>query len=96
MISTRIVLLLLCGLATFGLACGDDYSDEHCADIIDQVRAALVDNVSKGVLVREAIACGDDGVANRPDSFDARVSPEQVESLQNDFRHACAEYQDHC
>jgi hypothetical protein len=89
-------VLFVCGLASFGLACGDDYSDERCSDIIDQIQAALEDNVSKGVLVREAIACGDNGVANRPDSFNARVSQDAVESLQSDFRHACAEYQDHC
>ena len=95
MISPRYVLFV-CGLASFGLGCGGDYSDERCRDLVDQIRAALEDNVSKGVLVREAIACGDDGVANRPDSFGARVSPDAVESLQADFRRACAEYQDHC
>jgi hypothetical protein len=95
MISPRHVFLV-CGLALFGLGCGDDYSDERCNDILDQIRAALEDNVSKGVLVREAIACGDDGVANRPDSFHARVSQDDVASLQRDFRHACAEYLDHC
>jgi hypothetical protein len=89
-------VLLLCGLASFGRGCAGDYNDEHCQDIVDQIRTALEDNVSKGVLVREAIACGADGVANRPDSFDARVSQDVIQALQDDFRRACAEYQDHC
>ena len=89
-------LLLLCSLSAAAAGCGGDYSDEHCDNIIHQIRTALEDNVSKGILVREAIACGEDGVANRADSFDARVPQSDVESLQSDFRNACNEYQDHC
>ena len=89
-------LLLLCPLAAVVPGCGDDYSDERCDDIVRQIRSALEDNVSKGVLVREAIACGEDGVANRADSFDARVPQSEVEDVQGAFRNACEEYQDHC
>jgi hypothetical protein len=88
-------ILLLCSLCA-GLGCGNDYSDAHCHDIEQQIRTALEDNVNKGILVREAIACGDDGVANRPDSFDSRVPQSDVEYLQGAFRNACDEYQDHC
>jgi hypothetical protein len=89
-------LLLLFPLSAFVAGCGDDYSDEHCHDIARQIRTALEDNVSKGVLVREAVACGEDGVANRADSFDARIPQSEVEDVQGAFRNACDEYQDHC
>jgi hypothetical protein len=89
-------ILLLCSLSAVGLGCGDDYSPERCDDIVQQIRAALEDNVNKGILVREAVACGEDGVANRPDSFDSRVPQSDVEYLQGAFRNACDEYQDHC
>ena len=89
-------LLLFCSLFAVGLGCGNDYSDERCDDIVSQIREALQDNVSKGILVPEAIACGDDGVANRPDSFNVRASQSDVEYLQGAFQSACDEYQDHC
>lgn len=89
-------VLLLCALTAVGGGCGNDYSDEHCDDIVNQIRTALEDNVNKGILVREAVACGKDGVANRPDSFDANASQSDVEYLQGAFRNACDEYQDHC
>jgi hypothetical protein len=89
-------ILLLCSVSAVGLGCGDDYSDAHCNDIMQQIHTALEDNVNKGILVREAIACGEDGVANRPDSFDSRVPQRDVEYLQGAFRDACDEYQDHC
>jgi hypothetical protein len=92
----RAVLLLLCSLSAVGVGCGNDYSAEHCDDIIRQIQTSLEDNVNKGILVREAIACGEDGVANRADSFDARASDGDVEYLQSAFRNACDEYQDHC
>jgi len=100
------IVLLLCSLSAVSfsavsfsavsLGCGNDYSDERCDDILRQIRAAMEDNVSKGILVRDAIACGEDGVANRTDSFDVRVAPSDVEYLQGAFRNACDEYQDHC
>ena len=89
-------VLLLCSLSAVVPGCGDDYSDETCHDIARQIRTALEDNVNKGILVREAIACGKDGVANRSDSFDARVPQSDVEDIQSDFRNACDDYQDHC
>jgi hypothetical protein len=89
-------VLLLCSLSAVGLGCGNDYSDKRCDDIINQIHASLEDNVNKGILVPEAIACGDDGVANRMDSFNARASQSDVEYLQSAFQSACDEYQDHC
>lgn len=85
-------MLLACCL---GLAC-NEYSDEGCIDIRDQIVAALKENVDKGVLLPDAVSCGPNGVANRRESFDSRIPDKDVEYLQGAFRTACAEFLDNC
>lgn len=61
-------------------------------DARDQIMAALEQNVNRGVLVGTATPCGENGVANREDSFDSRVAPEDVANLSGDFATACARF----
>ncbi|HKO91278.1 MAG TPA: hypothetical protein VJU61_09010 [Polyangiaceae bacterium] len=89
---SRTVLVACC----LSLACGGEYTDDQCIDIRSQIVAALQENVDKGVLVPAAVSCGPEGVANRLDSFATGVKPEDVQYLQEAFRHACAEFLDNC
>jgi len=61
-------------------------------DARDQIMGALQANVNKGVLVGTAVPCGDDGIANRNDSFDSRVDPDDVVYLTNAFANACQRF----
>jgi len=61
-------------------------------DARDQIMGALQLNVNKGVLVGTAVPCGDDGIANRNDSFDSRVDPQDVAYLTNAFANACQRF----
>ena len=93
----RIISGVLLSLAAIG--CGDNdegHTAEQCDDLQMQIVTALTANVANGVLVGTAIACGEDGVANRRDSFDSRASQEMVDSLQRDFAAACDEYESNC
>ena len=58
----------------------------------DQIMKALQDYVDSGNLVGSAVPCGPDGIANRPDSFDSRVSQEAVEKVSGQFANACARF----
>jgi hypothetical protein len=48
--------------------------------------------VQSGNLIGSAVPCGPDGIANRPDSFDSRVSQENVEKVSGQFANACAKF----
>jgi hypothetical protein len=61
-------------------------------DVKGQIMEALRDNVERGVLVDSAVPCGEDGIANRRDSFDSRVDAEGVEQLSGDFANACSQF----
>jgi hypothetical protein len=58
-------------------------------DARGQIMRALRTNVNNGVLVGTAVPCGEDGIANRPDSFDSRVTQENVDYLTGAFANAC-------
>lgn len=58
----------------------------------DQIMTALNDYVQSGNLIGSAVPCGPDGIANRPDSFDSRVSQENVEKVSGQFANACARF----
>lgn len=60
----------------------------------DQIMGALQDYVQSGNLIGSAVPCGPDGIANRPDSFDSRVSQENVEKVSGQFANACAKFTD--
>jgi hypothetical protein len=61
-------------------------------DARDQITRALRTYVDNGVLVGTAVPCGEDGIANRPDSFDSRVSPDNVAYLTGAFANACTRF----
>lgn len=73
-----------------------DRSSDECDDVRGQILDALESNVSAGVLLATAIPCGEEGIANRPDSFDPRVRPEDVEYLQDAFANACEKAEAAC
>lgn len=61
-------------------------------DVKGQIMNALQENVDSGVLVSTAVPCGEDGVASRPDSFDSRVRPQDVDYLTGAFANACSRF----
>ena len=95
----RFAWLACACLACAWSGCGEEesgYSEARCNDIRDQTMTALQQSVEQGVLVDTAVPCGDEGVANRADSFDSRVPAEDIEYLQGAFWHACREFEEHC
>jgi hypothetical protein len=58
----------------------------------NQIMTALEDYVEAGNLVGSAVPCGPEGIANRPQSFDSRVSQENVEKVSGQFANACARF----
>ncbi len=76
-------------LALLISSCGSEGSDEECDDINNQIAEALALYKSRGVLVANATACGENGISNRRDGFDPRATDEAVLSLQEDFAGAC-------
>jgi hypothetical protein len=81
-----------------GSACGGSVADDsaRCDDVRQQILIALETNIENGVLLPTAIPCGADGIANRPDYFDPRVSAENVAYLQGAFGDACDELASTC
>jgi hypothetical protein len=84
-------------IVALGSACGSLAGDsERCDDVRQQILAALQTNIESGILVSTAIPCGEDGIANRPDYFDPRVSVGNVTYLQDAFGDACDELASSC
>lgn len=61
-------------------------------DVKGQIMQALETNVESGVLVSTAVPCGEEGVASRPESFDSRVRPQDVDYLTGAFANACSRF----
>jgi hypothetical protein len=58
----------------------------------DQIMKALQDYVDKRNLVSSAVPCGPEGIANRPESFDASIPQESVTKVSGQFANACARF----
>jgi hypothetical protein len=63
-----------------------DEQQERCDEVTTQIDAALEDNIDKGVLLPDSIAC-----ELTPASFDPRVPASSVEYLLDAFSSACDE-----
>jgi tetratricopeptide repeat protein len=74
--------------AVFAVFAANRYSAANNART--QIMNALATNVQNGVLVPSATPCGEDGIANRADSFDYNVAtPDKVTYLKSAFGNAC-------
>lgn len=92
----RLSTLAALTAVSLAMACGEEYSDQQCDDLRDQIAEALASNVDKGVLVASAVPCGAEGIANDPESFDPRVSLANRAYLTDSFADACGRFEDHC
>jgi hypothetical protein len=68
----------------------NSYSEAN--DARDQIMEALQENVDKQVLVATAVPCGEQGIANQPNSFDSRVPMSSVNYLRGAFDKACTRF----
>jgi hypothetical protein len=61
----------------------------------DQIMTALQNNVEKGVLLGNAVPCGEEGIANNAQSsFDRRVTEDSKTYLTGAFDNACKRFED--
>jgi len=75
------------GCFAFSLACAgavDEARQRRCDDVSAQIDQALSNYTDSGNLLPGAVAC-----ELTPDSFDPRVSPENVERVLGQFTAAC-------
>jgi hypothetical protein len=78
-------------IGVLGSACGGNVDSARCDDVRQQILDAREANIEDGVLLYTAIPCGEDGIANRPDYFDPRVSVGDRQRLESEFGNACDE-----